>query len=193
VVTLALSDFEIGKIAEIVAGRVGANLDAKSLRRVVDSVVDAMQQQRGNPEITGATCEVSSTSSIKQPEGPSSPIRKTTTSPLPPDEQLTQPEGGLYEQIEKGDKTRIIIAAFGKDRPGVVAAITSTLAELNCSIEDISQTLMQEFFSMIMVVNISGCPIDFDALRDKIKAAETQLGMKVYIMHEDIFQYMHRI
>ena len=99
----------------------------------------------------------------------------------------------MYEKIEKTGKIRIIIAAFGKDRPGVVASITSVLAELSCSIEDISQTLMQEFFSMIMVVNITNSNVDFGSLRDKIKANEDKLGMKVYVMHEDIFQYMHRI
>ncbi|MBU8934387.1 MAG: ACT domain-containing protein [candidate division Zixibacteria bacterium] len=106
---------------------------------------------------------------------------------------MVSQQGGLYEQIEKVEKTRIIIASFGQDRPGVVAAITAVLAELSCSIEDISQTLMQEFFSMIMVVNITNCTIDFSALRDRIQATETQLGMKVYVMHEDTFQYMHRI
>ncbi len=75
----------------------------------------------------------------------------------------------------------------------MVSAITSILAELDCSIEDISQTLMQEFFSMIMVVNITKCSIDFSALRDRIQGTEAQLGMKVYVMHEDTFQYMHRI
>ena len=102
-------------------------------------------------------------------------------------------KGGLYEEIEKTVATRIIIAAFGKNRPGVVAAITAVLAENNCSIQDISQTIMQEFFSMIMVVDISGCSLDFSALRDLIQATESQLGMKVYVMHEDIFRYMHRI
>ena len=186
---MSLSDFEIGKIAEIVAGRVGQQLDAKALRRVVDSVVDAMQKQRANPDITGATCEVPRTVT---PEGPYSNLDGARPL-LPPGEEVMTQQGGLYDQIDKTKKTRIIIAAFGQDRPGVVAAITAILAELSCSIEDISQTLMQEFFSMIMVVNISKCTIDFSALRDRIQATETQLGMKVYVMHEDTFQYMHRI
>ena len=74
-----------------------------------------------------------------------------------------------------------------------MAALTAILADNNCSIEDISQTLMQEFFSMIMVVNTAGSSVDMTALRDKMQATESQLGMKVYMMHEDIFQYMHRI
>ncbi|HOP05839.1 MAG TPA: ACT domain-containing protein [candidate division Zixibacteria bacterium] len=101
--------------------------------------------------------------------------------------------GGLYEQIERSDGTRIIVAAFGKDRPGIVAALTQVLSENSCSIEDISQKLMQEFFSMIMVINIDNCKVDFAALRDRLAAAEAQFGMKVYVMHEDIFKYMHRI
>ena len=111
----------------------------------------------------------------------------------PPDEALITAEGGLYEQIEKTDKTRVIIAAFGKDRPGVGAALTGVLAEHNCSIEDISQTLLQDFFSMIMIVNIEGSTVDFATLVERLKATETTLGIKVYVMHEDIFRYMHRI
>ncbi|MFH1686896.1 MAG: ACT domain-containing protein [bacterium] len=102
-------------------------------------------------------------------------------------------QGGLYEQIEKSDHHRIIIAAFGKDRPGIAASLTAVLAEHSCSIEDISQTVMQEYFSMIMIVNIASATVDFATLRDKLAATEARLGMKVYVMHEDIFRYMHRI
>ena len=55
---MALSEFEIKKITEIVAGKVGSDLDAKALRRVIDSVVDNLQANRNNSEITGATCEI---------------------------------------------------------------------------------------------------------------------------------------
>jgi ACT domain-containing protein len=191
---MPLSEFEIQKISEIVAGKVGSKLDAKQLRRVIDTVVDRLQEQQANPEIEGVTCEVSSTESSPLP--PEAEVEQAIEEVVQ-EETLTEDEttekGGLYEEIERTDKNRIIVAAFGKNRPGVVAAITQVLAELNCSIEDISQTLMQEFFSMIMVVNISYCPIEFDALRDKIKETESLLGMKVYVMHEDIFSYMHRI
>ena len=183
---MSLSDFEIGKIAEIVAGQSGTKLDAKTLRQVIDRVVDQMNDQRGNPEIKGATCDVSRTD-------PGTPQPAVGSSLVPPDEVMASAKGGLYEQIEKTDKTRVIIATFGKDRPGVVSALTAILSEHNCSIEDISQTLLQDFFSMIMIVNIADCPIDFSGLRDRLQQTETQLGMKVYVMHEDIFKYMHRI
>ncbi len=188
---MALSEFEIKKITEIVAGKVGTDLDAKALRKVIDSVVDNLQANQNNPEIKGATCEVSASDSkaeAKTTIGNSPTIQKYLT-----DENQVQGKGGLYDEIEKSDASRIIVAAFGKNRPGVVAAITKILAELNCSIEDISQTIMQDFFSMIMVVNMKDCTMDFATLREQIQATESTLGMKVYVMHEDIFKYMHRI
>lgn len=214
---MALSDFEISKIAEIVAGKSGAKLDAKALRQVIDRVVDQLNEQRGNPDIEGATCEVSRPSDEERAKreevasppreggNPSSSViarsaaeggttRQSHASSLPPpDEASTETYGGLYEQIEKSDKTRVIVATFGKDRPGVAAALTQVLAECNCSIEDISQTLLQDFFSMIMIVNIDDSTVDFSGLRERLQQTETQLGMKVYVMHEDIFRYMHRI
>jgi ACT domain-containing protein len=220
---MTLSDFEIGKIAEIVAGKSGAKLDAKALRQVIDRVVDQLNQDRGNPDIEGATCDTSrppdddqgapqlAVGSDKDTESViarSAAERGTTrqshpdkgapqlavgSSLPPPDEAMVTAQGGLYEQIEKTDKTRVIIAAFGKDRPGVGAALTGVLADCNCSIEDISQTLLQDFFSMIMIVNIEGSTVDFSGLRERLQETETQLGMKVYVMHEDIFRYMHRI
>ncbi len=194
--TRKLSDFEIGKITEIVAGRMGANLDAKTLRHIVDQVVDSMLGQNANPEIEGVTCEVPRQKPQERAPYPASPLPprpQASYQPKPPDQAMTENRGGLYEQIEKTDATRVIIAAFGKNRPGVVASITKILAELNCSIEDISQTLMQDFFSMIMIVDISGCSMDFQSMRDRIKETEASLGMQVYVMHEDIFRYMHRI
>jgi ACT domain-containing protein len=188
---MSLSDFEIEKITEIVAGKIGEKLDAKTLRQVVDRVVDGLKEKPAYPEITGitgVTCEVS------KPKPEDLAVQLTPDNDLQSNIDSQQNnKGGLYEEIEKTVATRIIVAAFGKERPGVVAAITAVLAENNCSIQDISQTIMQEFFSMIMVVDISGCPLDFSALRDSIQATETQLGMKVYVMHEDIFRYMHRI
>jgi ACT domain-containing protein len=185
---MSLSDYEISKIAAIAAGKVGKDLDAKTLRRIVDTVVETMQKQRGNPEIEGVTCDVPRP---KAPEGPGATYKPRT--PLPPDEELMTETGGLYEQIERTDRARLIIAAFGKDRPGVVAAISKVLGDASCTIEDISQTLMQEFFSMIMIANMKDATTDFATLRDQLKECEQRLGMKVYVMHEDIFRYMHRI
>ncbi len=184
---MSLSEFEISKIAEIVAGRIGQSMDAKALRNVIDQVVDNLQEKQGNPEVKGATCETSAS----QRSTTSTDIDRSSLAP--PDESLLQATGGLYDQIKKGDKTRIIVAAFGHNRPGVIASITDILAEISCNLEDISQTIMQEFFSMIMIVDISNSSIEFSAIKERLQETEARLGMKVYVMHEDIFGYMHRI
>lgn len=186
---MALSEFEITKLTELVAGRLGQQIDPKTLRQVVDRVVDSLQQQRGNPSIEGATCEVP----VARTPSASVTQQYRSRTPRPPDQELLSDRGGLYEQIERTDRTRIIVAAFGKNRPGIVAAITNVLADLACSIEDISQTILQDFFSMIMVVDIAGSKADVTSLRDRLQSTESQFGMKVFVMHEDIFRYMHRI
>ncbi len=100
---------------------------------------------------------------------------------------------GLYDSIEKTNSSRVIISAFGKDRPGVVAAIANTLADGNITIQDIQQNIMQEFFGMIMIADMSGATISFDDLKSSLDEIESSLGCKILTQHEDIFRYMHRI
>lgn len=179
---MTLSEFEIGKIAEIVAGKVGTTMDAKELRRVIDQVVDKMtttDQQTPN-RVESATCEVAS-SEPSQASVPGEP------------QNVVEQQGGLYERLDQTTGTRVILAAFGHNRPGVISALTQVLAENQCNLEDISQKIMREFFTLIMIVDITNSTIEFSELVEKVKATETRFGMKVYMMHEDTFQYMHRI
>lgn len=188
---MQLSESEISRITEIVAGRMGVRMDGRQLRQIVDRVVDSLKANQGNPGITGVTCEVPQAKpSTPAPTASIMPYRAAGSSESV---ASVNDRGGLYEQIERTNRSRIIVAAFGNNRPGVVAAITHVLAENGCSIEDISQTIMQEFFSMIMIVDMSAAKVDFATLRERIQATENELGMKVYVMHEDIFRYMHRI
>ena len=177
---MPLSEFEIGKIAEIVAGKFGTSMDAKSLRQVIDQVVDKMNTEdlQRPDRVEGVTCEVSSTRPT---------VTTVTGGPVP------KADGGLYEKLDKTDGTRVILAAFGHNRPGVISALTEVLAENKCNLEDISQKIMREFFTLIMIVDISNSTIAFTDLVEKVKVTESRLGMKVYMMHEDTFQYMHRI
>jgi ACT domain-containing protein len=90
-------------------------------------------------------------------------------------------------------RNRVIVASFGKNRPGIVAAISNVLAEELCSIEDMSQRIMQEFYTLIMIVDITGSKADFAALSAKLKAVEDRLGVTILAQHEDVFRYMHRV
>ncbi len=88
-------------------------------------------------------------------------------------------------------KERAVITVTGVDHPGIVAAVTTELAKLNVNIEDISQTILQDFFTMIMLVDIrrvkrSEVQKALDRVADKQK-------VKIIMQHEDLFRYMHRV
>ena len=95
--------------------------------------------------------------------------------------------------IGSDSRKRIIVASFGLNRPGIVASISAVLAENLCSIEDMSQRIMQEFFTLIMIVDITACKADFAALTEKLKTIEEKLGVTILAQHEDVFRYMHRV
>lgn len=88
---------------------------------------------------------------------------------------------------------RAILTVIGKDRRGIIAAVSTRLAELGANIEDISQTLMQDNFVMIMVVGLSGVDRSLKALNEEFGGLAEQLGVSIRLQREEIFQAMHRI
>lgn len=88
---------------------------------------------------------------------------------------------------------RAVISVIGKDRIGIIAAVTGILAEANVNILDISQTIMQEIFTMVMLVDISTANIPFARLSEDLRNLGAELGLNIQIQHEDIFKSMHRI
>ena len=85
-----------------------------------------------------------------------------------------------------------IITVIGKDKSGIIAKVSTKLAENDINIEDISQTIMQDMFCMIMLVETSE-GANFAAFSDEIKAEGEKLGLVIHAMHEDVFNSMHRI
>ena len=90
-------------------------------------------------------------------------------------------------------ESRIVIAVIGEDRPGIMAGVTGVLAKVDANILDVSQTIMSDLFTMVMLVDITGCTVDFAELVTLLEQKGEELGMKVHTMHEDIFDAMHRI
>lgn len=88
---------------------------------------------------------------------------------------------------------RAVITVLGTDRVGIIAGVSSILAEANVNILDITQTIMQELFTMIMLVDISKANISFDVLAARLAAKGDDLGLNIRIQHEDIFKSMHEI
>ncbi|CFX58308.1 Uncharacterised protein family UPF0237, ACT-type [Syntrophomonas zehnderi OL-4] len=96
---------------------------------------------------------------------------------------MTRPEEGK----------RLIITVLGHDKVGIIAMISTILAEAQINILDISQTILQEFFTMVMVVDTSGSQTDVVTLRDILTRKGEEMGIKITVQHEDIFKFMHRV
>lgn len=88
---------------------------------------------------------------------------------------------------------RTIITVVGKDTVGIIARTCNYLAEANVNIEDISQTIVQGFFNMMMIVDTSKCKKPFAELSNDLKTLGDEIGVTIQCQHEDIFDMMHRI
>ena len=89
--------------------------------------------------------------------------------------------------------TKALISVTGQDTTGIIARVATKLSELNINILDISQTIMQEYFTMIMLVDVSACEVSFSELADQLERAGTEQNLSIRIQREDIFNAMHRI
>ena len=88
---------------------------------------------------------------------------------------------------------KAVITVTGKDKIGIIAASSQECSKYGANIIDISQTVMKEYFAMIMLVDISTLNISFADFADKMKKSGEELGVDIRCMHEDIFNTMHRI
>ena len=88
---------------------------------------------------------------------------------------------------------RAIVTVIGKDRVGIIADVTALLAQYGVNVLDISQTVLQEYFTMIMLVDAAQCTVPFADLARTLDEAGTQRGLQIRAEREDIFNAMHRI
>ena len=88
---------------------------------------------------------------------------------------------------------RSIVTVIGKDTVGIIANVCAILAENGVNILDISQTVLQEYFTMIMIVDTSAATVSFSELSDILKKDGEERGLTIMIQREDIFEAMHRI
>ena len=88
---------------------------------------------------------------------------------------------------------RVVVTVVGKDKKGIIAAVSGVLAEWEVNILDISQTILQEFFTMIMIVDLAEATVSFSQLREQLGVLGQKYGVVISCQHEEIFQYMHRI
>lgn len=88
---------------------------------------------------------------------------------------------------------KAIVTVIGKDRVGIIAEVCAILAKNGVNVMDISQTIMQDYFTMIMMVDTSACPISFADLAKLLADEGEKTGLSIRIQREDIFEAMHRI
>ena len=89
--------------------------------------------------------------------------------------------------------SKIIITIVGKDRVGIVAKTCNYLADNNMNILDITQTILQEYFNMMMIVDISGSDKSFDDMARELAQVGQEIGVTILCQREEIFTSMHRI
>jgi ACT domain-containing protein len=88
---------------------------------------------------------------------------------------------------------KAVITVLGCDRVGIIAVVTAVLAESNTNILDISQTIMADIFTMIMMVDLSKATMDCQKLQEQLKERGMALGVDIRLQRDEIFRSMHRI
>ncbi|MWN05806.1 ACT domain-containing protein [Gilliamella bombicola] len=88
---------------------------------------------------------------------------------------------------------KTILTVIGKDQTGIIAGISQKLYELDINILDVSQTIMDEYFTMIMLLDLSKIKVSFDEVKTTLIQTGDKLKVKVNLQREEIFDAMHRL
>ncbi len=88
---------------------------------------------------------------------------------------------------------KCVLSVLGKDRSGIVASVSRVLAECGANIDDISQTILDDIFSMTMLVTLNVECASFNTVQEKLAQVGDELGVQVIIQREDVFQFMYKI
>ncbi len=89
--------------------------------------------------------------------------------------------------------SRVVITVLGKNRPGIVAGVTRVLSDANVDIRDITQSIIEDIFTMTLIADASTAALDFTELQERLVAAGEELGVTVEMQREDVFQFMYRL
>lgn len=91
------------------------------------------------------------------------------------------------------ERELVVITIIGLDKTGIVAAVSNVLAENNVNIEDISQTILDKYFAMIMLVNTSKSKTSLEELQKRLSEKGAEMNLEIKVQHENVFKAMHRI
>ena len=88
---------------------------------------------------------------------------------------------------------KAVITVIGKDMVGILAKVSTVCAEKGINVIEVTQSILQDMFAMIMIVDISAATVPISELADEFDTLGEKLGLKIHVMHEDVFNSMHRI
>ena len=88
---------------------------------------------------------------------------------------------------------KAVITVIGRDTVGVIARVSAVCAELNINIEDVTQSILQEMFCMIMLVDISACASEPAEIRARFEQLGREMGMQVTLTRQEVFDAMHKV
>ena len=88
---------------------------------------------------------------------------------------------------------KAVVTVVGKDKKGIIAKVSTALFESDVNIEDISQTIMQDMFTMIMLVNFENSKVSIQDITEKLNKVGEELEVAIHVQREEIFSSMHRI
>lgn len=88
---------------------------------------------------------------------------------------------------------RAIVTVVGKDKSGIIAKVSTALAENNVNIEDISQTILQNNFTMLMLCDLAGSTLTIKELKTNLEELGQEIGVSIHVQNEEIFDAMHKI
>ena len=88
---------------------------------------------------------------------------------------------------------KAIVTVVGKDRVGIIASVCTALANFNVNVLDISQTVMEGYFTMMMAAEVSQCTLPLGELCTEMERIGREMGLSIRVQREDIFEAMHRI
>ena len=87
----------------------------------------------------------------------------------------------------------VVLTVIGQDKVGIIAGVSNTLAECNINIININQNIMQGFFNMVLIADMSEATVSLQEAKDKVHALGERIGVEIRMQSEDIFKAMHRV
>lgn len=95
--------------------------------------------------------------------------------------------------LGRNHKMNAVITVVGIDKIGIIAGVTNVLSTYDVNVLDISQTILQDYFTMIMIVDLKKMKISLEELKEKLNKKGEEIGVSIRIQHEDIFKAMHQL